>query len=154
MLAAEMMLQVTADVPYAAEHVHARYLQVEELSVAQTLLRQVRGGSDFAVLASQYSLDQVTAQDGGDLGFFARGSLTVPEVEEAAFALEPGEVSDVIEAVDGETGQPIYYLVELIERDPSRPLSTDLRARLLQATFSEWLAVQRQNATITPFLEE
>lgn len=155
-LAAEMVItamrdQVTADVPYAVEQVHARYLQVDDPALADTIRQQIQAGNDFGFMAQQYSLDQATAPTGGDLGFFARGSLRVPEVETAAFTLQPGEVSQVI-AVTASDGIPTYYLVQVIERDPQRPLDPNLRYDLLKQTFESWLQTQWEQANITRFV--
>lgn len=153
MLAEEMVDAVTADVPYAVEQVRARYIQVDDAELAQTLLERVRNGDGFSLLAEQYSLDQVTAQNGGDLGYFARGSLLVPEVEEAAFSLQPDEVSEVI-AVSSDGGQTVYYLVQTVERDPNRPLTADLRYNLLQEEFETWLDAQWAQANVVRFIGE
>ncbi len=153
MLVEEMVALVTAEVPESAEQVRARYIQLDDAAQAQDLLAQIQGGADFAALAQQYSLDLATAPYGGDLGYFARGSLLVPEVETAAFDLQLEEVSEVVSVVDEESDLPTYYLVQLIERDPNRPLGTDLRYRLLQETFDAWLDEQKAGATITPLLE-
>ena len=146
MLTEQIVAMVTADVPFAVEQVRARYLQVDDPELAQTLLTQIRNGDDFALRAEQHSLDRVTGQNGGDLGFFARGSLLIPEVEATAFALEPGEVSEIIAITN--SNETIYYLVQVIERDPQRPLTADLRYILVQQTFETWLESLRNNADI------
>lgn len=144
----QMVSIVTADVPFAAEQVHARYIQVDDATLASTLLAQIRNGDDFATLAQIHSLDRVTGENGGDLDFFAQGTLLVPELEAAAFALtEPGAVSEVITAVNRE-GNPVYYLVQLIERDGERPLDVNVRSVLLQQDFEAWLDELWQTATI------
>lgn len=148
MLTEQLVSQVTANVPAAVEQVRARYLQVDDLGLAQTLLQQIRNGDEFTALARQYSLDQVTGFNGGDLGFFSRGSLLVPSVEEAAFSLEPGGVSEVLTETSADGSRTTYYLVQLVERDPMRPLSADMRYSLLQHTFETWLQEQREQAVI------
>jgi len=64
------------------------------------ILEQARNGADFAELAREHSEDRDTAAQGGDTGFFQRGQMA-PAFEEAAFALEPGEVSDMVETPFG-----------------------------------------------------
>ena len=54
---------------------------------AETTLQRIRAGEDFAALASQLSEDPVSAQQGGDLGFFKRGEMVKP-FEETAFGLD------------------------------------------------------------------
>ncbi|MEZ4590790.1 MAG: SurA N-terminal domain-containing protein [Chloroflexota bacterium] len=149
----QMVTAVTANVPLAVEQVHARYIQVDDPNLANTLLAQIQNGDDFATLAQIHSLDRITGENGGDLGFFATGTLLVPEVEAAAFALtEPGSVSEVISASNRE-GNPVYYLVQLIERDPERPLDPAPRSVLLQEAFETWLDGLWQAATIERLIE-
>jgi parvulin-like peptidyl-prolyl isomerase len=154
MLQERMATAVTADVPEAVEQVRARYIQVDNEALAQSLRDQIEAGSDFAFLAQQHSQDLITAPNGGDLGYFAPGSLLVPQVESTAFTLQPGETSDVISVANPDNGGTIYYLVQLIERDPNRPLTAQLRTKLLQETFSTWLREQWDKAIITRLVSE
>jgi hypothetical protein len=154
MVVEQMVGLVTADVPFAVEQVHARYLQVDDEALAQSLMEQARNNADFEALARQYSLDRITGEDGGDLGYFARGSLLVPEVEAAAFALEPGQLSDVIIAPKSDGSGTVYYLVLLIERDPQREITANLRSQLLQEKFETWLAEQWNQAEVERFVGE
>jgi peptidyl-prolyl cis-trans isomerase C len=71
--------------------------------------RIVEAGEDFETLARQHSQDRRSAERGGDMGFFGRGA-TVPAFEEAAYALEPGEVSEPVQTVDG------WHIIRLEER--------------------------------------
>ncbi|MBK8433341.1 MAG: SurA N-terminal domain-containing protein [Chloroflexi bacterium] len=156
-LAAEMRTEqlvaaVTANVPSAVPQVRARYLQVNDLALAQTILADIQAGGDFATLAQIHSQDRFTAESGGDLGFFAPGSLLVPQVEEAAFTLALGQTSDLI-TVTNSDGQTTYYLVQLIERDEARPLDPDQRSRLLAETFESWLANQLAQAQIEKYID-
>jgi peptidyl-prolyl cis-trans isomerase C len=63
------------------------------------ILTKARAGEDFADLAREYS-DDSSAQNGGDVGFFHRGQM-VPAFEAAAFSLQPGEISDIVETPFG-----------------------------------------------------
>lgn len=65
----------------------------------QGILEQARAGEDFAELARKYS-DDSTRVDGGDTGFFHRGQM-VPAFEQAAFSLQPGEISGIVETPFG-----------------------------------------------------
>jgi parvulin-like peptidyl-prolyl isomerase len=148
----EIVARVTADVPHTMEQVRASYIQMDDAALAQSVLERARAGDDFAFLAEQNSVDRVTGENGGDLGFFAPGSLLVPEVEAAAFALQPGEISDLI-AVANEDGTTTYYIVLVTERDPERELTADARYTLLQATFEAWLDGLWSAATIERFTQ-
>ena len=76
----------------------------EALAGIQDLQKQVGEGGDFAALAKQHS-DCPSGASGGDLGFFGRGQM-VPEFETAAFGMQVGETSGVIETAFG------YHLVQ------------------------------------------
>ena len=56
---------------------------------AEDVLKQAKGGADFAALAKKYSEDEASAKNGGDLDYFGRGRM-VPEFEQVAFAMQPG----------------------------------------------------------------
>ncbi|MEW5726258.1 MAG: peptidylprolyl isomerase [Pseudomonadota bacterium] len=76
----------------------------EALATVTRLKQEVEAGSDFAELAKRHS-DCPSGQEGGDLGYFGRGQM-VPEFEEAAFKLQPGQVSEVIETAFG------YHIIQ------------------------------------------
>ncbi len=141
-LRAKMVSQVTSRVGPLAEQVHAEALVVADEATAQTLLAQLKGGADFSNLAVAHSLDLSSRAAGGDLGWFPRGVLTVPEVEAAAFALQPGETSDVIHSALG------YHLVHVLERDPARPLSPAAEQALRGQAYRTWLEKQLAQASI------
>lgn len=73
------------------------------------LKARIEAGEDFADLAEKFSDDPGSARNGGGLGWMKRGSL-VPEYEAAAYNLEPGELSDIVQSEFG------LHLIELIER--------------------------------------
>lgn len=134
MIASKMFEYVTRDVPTRAEQVHARHILVAGEQEARDILAQLQAGADFGVLAAQHSLDPSTKDSGGDLGFFPRGTLVVPEVEEAAFALGVGQISDVITSAMG------YHIVQVLERVPDMTLTEESWQALKETTFRRWLA--------------
>lgn len=156
-LASEMLTElvvefVTADVPTAVEQVRASYVQLDDAALAQSVVDQARGGADFGALARQYSVDRMTGENGGDLGFFAQGSLLVPELEAVAFGLQPGEISDVVTAARADGAGTAFYVVMVTERDPQRELNAELRFNLLQQRFEAWLAELWAQAEISRFV--
>lgn len=152
LITGEIVSRVTADVPQTMDQVRASYIQLDDPALAQSVLQRAQAGDDFAFLAEQNSVDRVTGANGGDLGYFAPGSLLVPEVEAAAFALQPGEISDLI-TVTKEDGTTVYYIVKVTERDPNRELTADARYTLLQATFKAWLDGLWNSAVIERFVQ-
>lgn len=67
---------------------------------AESVLKRIRAGEDFATVAGEVSDDTGSKGKGGDLGFFTKGKM-VPEFEKAAFGLKPGEVSALVETKYG-----------------------------------------------------
>ena len=124
-------------VPNATEQVHARQILLDSQNAAIAVLRQLEVGTPFAELAFDY--DPLT---GGELGWFPRGYLFQPAVEEAAFALQPSQFSGIIETDYG------FHIVEVIERDPQRVLSVDALLAVQRAAIDAWLADQRAQSTI------
>ena len=74
--------------------------QAETQKQAEDLLARIKTGEDFAELAQKYSQDPGSAERGGDLGFFSRGTM-VPEFELAAFNLKAGEISTIVQSAFG-----------------------------------------------------
>jgi peptidyl-prolyl cis-trans isomerase C len=79
------------------------------LAKAKDLLKQVREEADFAELAKANSKDPVSAARGGDLNFFARGRMVAP-FEKAAFEMEVGQISDIVETQFG------YHIIKVTDR--------------------------------------
>jgi len=146
MLTQKVIERITRDVPTKAEQVHARHILVDTAAEANALLAKLRAGADFAKLAQQYSKDTVASAGGGDLGWFPRGGLFDAALEKAAFDLQPGQISGVVQSDLG--GQTVYHIVQVIERDPARPLSDDALREARQMAVQRWLDGLKASATI------
>ncbi len=144
-LAAQMVELIAAEVPETIQQVHARHILVSSRVEAEQLRAQVLDGADFAELALANSLDLSTRLAGGDLGWFPRGFLMAPEVEQVVFGLGPGEIGQVVESALG------YHVVQTIERG-DRALAPDARRALRLKAVEDWLAAQREMAVIEIFV--
>jgi parvulin-like peptidyl-prolyl isomerase len=141
--AAWMRDQILSKVPETAEQVHTRQILLYNSDQAQEVLVQLEAGNDFATLAATYNPTTV-----GDLGWFPRGYLAVPGLEEAAFSLEPGEFSDIIESDLG------YHILQVIERDPDRPLEPDALLMIKEKALGDWLEMRRSESEILIMLPD
>jgi parvulin-like peptidyl-prolyl isomerase len=147
LLSQRVMDAVTVGVSTEAEQVHARHIMVESEEAAQQILTMLQEGADFVTLAREQSVDVATKDNGGDLGWFPRG-LVAPELENAAFALQPGQISGIVPLGEG------YHIIQVVEREAARPLAPEIQLDLRLALFEEWLAAQRESASIERFVGE
>jgi peptidyl-prolyl cis-trans isomerase C len=129
--------QIMSAVPAEAEQIHARQILVRTEEAANTVEQQAKqSGTNFATLAFGYDLSS-----GGDLSWFPRGYLNEPAVEEAAFALQPGEISPVIKSGIG------YHILQVIAREV-RPLTPDARQVLQHKALTAWLEAARKQSSV------
>lgn len=129
--AAWMRDAIASQVPEVAEQIHAQQILLYEEEQAQAVLDELENGTKFAQLASNYD-----PQTQGNLGWFPRGYLTMPSLEEAVFDLETGEISDMIKTEIG------YHIIKVLERDEDRPLDPEVRRVLQKQALQDWLERQ------------
>lgn len=116
--ASHILIQVDADADEAAISA-AR-------DKAQAILEKVRAGESFETLARENSEDPGSADNGGDLGYFAKGSM-VPEFDEAVFAMQVGETSDLVRSQYG------FHIIRLTDIKASKiPDFEEAKAELKQ----------------------
>ncbi len=109
---------------------------------AEDILKRARAGEDFAELAKELS-DDASKGKGGDLGYFPRGKAA-KQVEDAAFAMKPGDISDVVESKFG------YHIIKIEDRKAAdiQPLD-EVRMKIKQNIFES-----RQRAHIKEYLDQ
>ena len=135
------------------EQIRASHILVDTEEEAIDLHLQLADGADFATLAQEYSTDTGSAENGGDLGWFSRGQM-VTEFEEAAFALEIGQLSEIVETDYG------FHIILLTDhRDATSPeyaevadqVLSDLEAETMEARFSAWYENAYESAEMTVY---
>jgi parvulin-like peptidyl-prolyl isomerase len=134
-------------VPDSQPQVHAQQIVVASQDQAAALLTQLQNGADFAQLAQQNSTDTATKDKGGDMGWFGR-SVQTKAVEDAAFALQPGQLSDVVQDTAG------YHIIQVLESDPNRAVPPAQLTSQRQKAFSDWLTAQRSSQDVKLSLEQ
>jgi peptidyl-prolyl cis-trans isomerase C len=137
MAAARMRDQIAASVPRTAEQVHVKQILRYNADEAQQALAYLKAGWNFDDLAARY--DPVTK---GELGWFPRGYLPESAIQQAAFALQAGQFSDVVQTQAG------YHILFVVERDPTHPLSPDALLTLQERAIQDWLTQHRNESTI------
>ena len=122
------------------EEIRASHILVQDEETANQILEELALGQSFAELAKEYSTDTGTVDEGGDLGWFSRGQMVV-EFEEAAFALEKGEISKPVKTDYG------YHIIQLVDRQAaSTPILEEVKdqvrndyiAQLSSERFNDW----------------
>lgn len=107
----------------------------EAMAQAQAIKAQIDAGEDFAQLATIYSDDTGSALNGGDLGWFAKGAM-VPEFEQQAFSLSPGQVSEPFTTTFG------VHILQVEEKDGNRPLDEQAIQQKRADAYQTWLQEQ------------
>lgn len=135
--AAWMRDKIIAAVPTTAEQVHVRQILTYNEETARKVAEQLAGGASFEALAALY--DPVTR---GELGWFPRGYLLEPQLEEAAFTLQAGQFSEVIASQVG------FHILYVVEREAQRPLSPEAYLMMQERALQAWLDQERARAVI------
>jgi parvulin-like peptidyl-prolyl isomerase len=129
--------QIAATVPEKVEQAHVLQIITQTEGNASAALLELNAGTDFDIIALRYS-----PSTGGELGWFPRGYLIYPEIEEAAFTLPIGSYSQVINTEIG------FHIIKVIERDSEHLLTSDALVSLQAKALSEWLIQARSSAVI------
>lgn len=134
---------------FAVEEVRARHILLKTEAEAREVIAALAGGADFGTLAKERSIDPSAPQTEGDLGFFRRETMVEPFAE-AAFALEPGQITR--EPVQTRFG---WHVIRVEERRTAAPTleekEAELKEQIARETVNALVAELRSKARIERF---
>lgn len=137
------------------EQMRASHILVKTKEEAETVLAELKNGTDFATLAKEKSTDTSNKDTGGDLGFFSKGNME-KSFEDAAFALKTGELSGIVETSYG------FHVIKATDhKDAATPTfeekKSDIREKLVTDKISTlsntWIQDKKSAATIENYLK-
>ncbi len=127
--------------------INASHILLSEEEEAKEVLARIENGEDFAEIAKEESLDSGSAVNGGNLGYFSKGKM-IPEFDEAAFALEEGEISDLVKTDIG------YHIIKLEDKkDNYDELKDKIINMMKHDEFEETVTQLRENADVKIYEE-
>lgn len=129
--------------------IKARHILVKDKAKAEEIKAELDNGGNFEELATEHSTDTLSAEQGGDLGFFGPGKM-VPEFEEAAYSLDVNEISEPVET---QHGWHIIQVTEKKEKQSFEEMKHDLEyevklSKLDQEKFQEAMQRELENANV------
>jgi peptidyl-prolyl cis-trans isomerase C len=128
--------------------------KAEAMRKIKEVQKKLKGGQDFAVLAKEYSQDDASSANGGDLGYFTRGQMIKP-LEDTAFGMQPNQVSDIVETQSG------YHLIKVYDKKPGKILAYDeikdmlterMRQEKAEQETAKYIAELKKGAKIEKYL--
>lgn len=145
----ERYQQALAETPPQPE-VKASHILVETREEAEQIIRDLRGGADFATLAKEKSIDPSAETNQGDLGYFTADQMVKPFAD-AAFALEPGQMTEG--PVETSFGWHVIKVEDRRERQPPsfEEMEIELREQASQQILAQILDELREGAEIERF---
>jgi foldase protein PrsA len=138
-----------------AEQIKASHILVADEKTANEVKQKLSDGGDFAELAKEYSTDESTQDSGGDLGYFAKGTM-VTEFDDAAFGLAVDEVSKPVKTEYG------YHIIKVEAKNKAKEANyneskAEIKATLLDqkidAEYATWLENKKKSYDIENTLE-
>jgi foldase protein PrsA len=147
LLTQKLSEQITQSVPTEAKQVHLYEILVDNEGNATEVENRLQNGEDFATIATEYSTDNTTKQYGGDIGWVPQ-SLLIPELDQVAFSLAAGNVSEPIATSKG------FYVIKVAEIADSKPVDEQYRQILASNEFSNWFTERRNATEIREYLNQ
>jgi peptidyl-prolyl cis-trans isomerase D len=134
---------ITANTPHSQDEVWARHILVADEATATKVRQRLINGEDFAKVAAEVSTDTGTKDKGGDLGWFARGTM-VPEFDAVAFTLKVGEISQPVKSQFG------YHIIQVLAHT-TVPLDASAYDAARQTAFNDWLTKARTDYKVVTY---
>lgn len=123
--------QLASGVETRADQAHLAHILVATEEAAREVLNRLEDEA-FEDVAREVSIDTQSASRGGDLGWGTRNTY-VDEFAEAAFALEPGEISEPVQSQFG------WHIIQMLEFEEDRPLTVDALNQERNVAFARWV---------------
>lgn len=139
-----------------AEQIKASHILVADEKTANKVKQKLNDGADFAELAKEYSTDESTKDSGGELGYFAKGTM-VKEFDDAAFGLAVGEVSKPVKTDYG------YHIIKVEAKKKAKEANyNDSKAKIketlldqkIDSEYTTWLEKKKKSYDIENNLKE
>jgi parvulin-like peptidyl-prolyl isomerase len=127
--------------------IKASHILVKTEEEGKKILERLNAGEKFDVLAKDLSIDKASAVNGGDLGYFTKGSM-ISEFEEVAFNLKVGEISDLVKT---EVGYHIIYLED--RKDTFETLKDDIMKLLKEQKYLKAVQDLRSSVKVKVYLD-
>ena len=139
-----------------SEQVEASHILVEKKETANEVREKLEAGEDFAELAKEYSIDTSNAENGGELGYFSKGTM-VEEFENIAFSTKVGDISNPVKTDYG------YHIIHVTDKKEAKEVNfEDHKEEIKQTLFdqeisteySTWIIEQREKLEIENILDK
>lgn len=142
LLASRLHEYLAERVSTVAEQIHLHAIAVKTYEDAEEIRARWEAGEDFADLAREVSLDEVSGEKGGDFGWLPRGVLVSPGFDQIAFSLNIGDVSEPLPYVSDPTSaesEIFYYLLMVSEKAEAREIDENPLQILKAKVLDDWL---------------
>jgi len=115
---------------YTSEQVKASHILVKTKAEAETILKELEGGADFATIAMAKSIDTGSGAQGGDLGYFSEGQM-VTAFSDAAFSTPVGQLSGIVETEFG------FHIIKVFDKKSVTQTYEEAQQDILYKLFDE-----------------
>lgn len=132
--------KVTANVKHDEEQVWARDILVADEITANSVYSLLNNGADFATVAKNFSIDTVTKDNGGDLGWFGRGKQA-SDLEAAIWPMKVGVLNPPVKTSNG------YHVIQILGHEV-RPLTDTEYNDAVTTAYNTWLQTERTNSKV------